>query len=97
MSRLQEVDLLIVSNQECAQIHERFPILDTNLCAGVPEGGRGQCSGDSGGPLTLDNGWQVGIVSWSEKPCTTPPYPGVYTKVSHYVDWIKEVTGLDFD
>jgi len=44
--------------------------------------------GDSGGPLFV-NGQQVGIVSWSVKPCTVPPYPGVYTEVSYYVDWIN--------
>lgn len=45
--------------------------------------------GDSGGPLVV-NGTQVGIVSWSVKPCTVAPYPGVFTKVSTYVDWIQE-------
>jgi len=43
--------------------------------------------GDSGGPLFV-NGEQVGIVSWSQKPCGIPPFPGVYTEVSWYVDWI---------
>lgn len=93
------MELQVVSNSECSAIHHSFPILPTNLCAGVPQGGKGQCSGDSGGPLVLNdlNKYQVGIVSWSEKPCTIAPYPGVYTKVSHYIDWIKEVTGLKFD
>lgn len=36
------------------------------------------------------NGVQVGIVSWSVKPCTVAPYPGVFAKVSSYVDWIYE-------
>lgn len=89
-----------------------FP--DTNICGGIPEGGKGQCSGDSGGPLLVD-GVQVGIVSWSvrnsekfleaqsveivdsqEKPCTIAPYPGVYTGVSHYLDWIQKHSGIDF-
>lgn len=87
----------MVSNEDCAKVHERFPILDTNLCAGVKNGGKGQCSGDSGGPLTIENNFLVGIVSWSEKPCTIAPYPGVYTKVSHYIDWIEEITQLRFD
>ncbi|KAL7743046.1 hypothetical protein ACLKA6_005792 [Drosophila palustris] len=57
--------------------------------AGVPEGGKGQCSGDSGGPLLISGkDTQIGIVSWSVKPCTRPPYPGVFTEVSAYVDWI---------
>lgn len=91
-NRLQEVDLFVVSNADCKRLHQ-FDIYDTNLCAGIEEGGKGQCSGDSGGPLTLVNGWQVGIVSWSMKPCTIAPYPGVYTKVSHYIDWIEGKIG----
>lgn len=48
---------------------------------------------DSGGPL-LVNGVQVGIVSWSIKPCATPPYPGVYTAVASYINWIEKVSGI---
>lgn len=78
ISNLQKVDLQVVSSKDCAAIHEKT-IHYTNICAGVPEGGRGQCNGDSGGPL-LVNGVQVGIVSWSVKPCGAAPYPG---KVKH--------------
>ena len=83
---LQKVQLQTFSNSECSSRHQS-QIHKTTLCAGVPEGGKGQCSGDSGGPL-LVNGEQVGIVSWSRKPCTVAPYPGVFTDVSAYVDWI---------
>jgi secreted trypsin-like serine protease len=48
--------------------------------------------GDSGGPLIVNN-YQAGIVSWSVKPCAQAPYPGVYTEVAHYVDWIRNITG----
>jgi secreted trypsin-like serine protease len=48
--------------------------------------------GDSGGPLIVKE-YQAGIVSWSVKPCAQPPYPGVYTEVAHYVDWIRTITG----
>ena len=49
----------------------------------------------TGGPL-LVNGVQVGVVSWSIKPCAVAPYPGVYTDVSKYIDWIQKHTGIDF-
>lgn len=49
--------------------------------------------GDSGGPLTVDE-VQVGIVSWSVKPCAVARFPGVFTQVSFYRDWIKEHTGV---
>ncbi|XP_046802004.1 serine protease 46 isoform X1 [Lucilia cuprina] len=85
---LQKVDLEIFDDDECSKRHG-VQMHSTTICAGVPEGGKGQCSGDSGGPLLL-NGTQVGIVSWSRKPCTRPPYPGVFTEVSAYVGWILE-------
>uniref|UniRef100_A0A1B0DG28 Uncharacterized protein n=1 Tax=Phlebotomus papatasi TaxID=29031 RepID=A0A1B0DG28_PHLPP len=52
--------------------------------------------GDSGGPLLL-NGIQVGIVSWSVKPCTIAPYPGVFTEVAYYIDWIRQHSCLTLD
>jgi secreted trypsin-like serine protease len=48
--------------------------------------------GDSGGPLLYQqaNGrWSVvGIVSGGQG-CGDPTKPGIYTRVSAYVDWIK--------
>jgi trypsin len=49
----------------------------------------------TGGPLLVDD-VLVGIVSWSIKPCAVAPYPGVYTDVSNYIDWIKKHTGIEF-
>lgn len=74
MTNLQRVDLQIYSSYDCARRHG-YDMHPTNICGGVDEGGKGQCSGDSGGPL-LVNGVQVGFASWSVKPCTIAPYPG---------------------
>ncbi|XP_065354167.1 CUB and peptidase domain-containing protein 2-like [Calliphora vicina] len=84
---LQEVNLKIYSDEECKSRHKGDTTAD-QICGGVDEGGKGQCSGDSGGPLFYKGSVQLGIVSWSIKPCAVAPYPGVYTKVSHYIDWI---------
>lgn len=90
---LQKVNLQVFSDQECSERHQE-QLHSSQICAGVPEGGKGQCSGDSGGPLLLTNSdTQIGIVSWSIKPCARPPFPGVFTEVSEYVDWIVTTVG----
>lgn len=46
--------------------------------------------GDSGGPLVCEfnDSWvQVGIVSWGIG-CGLRGYPGIYTEVSFYKDWV---------
>ncbi|XP_051805283.1 trypsin I-P1-like [Acanthochromis polyacanthus] len=59
------------------------------LCAGFQWGGKDSCQGDSGGPL-ICNGHFDGIVSWGIS-CANPFFPGVYTSVCKYVDWIKGI------
>ena len=52
--------------------------------------------GDSGGPLTCfrDSHWTVaGIVIWGEG-CAQAQRPGIYTDVSHYIQWIAETIGV---
>ncbi|XP_066972499.1 trypsin-1-like isoform X1 [Macrobrachium rosenbergii] len=64
------------------------------LCAGYPEGGKDTCGGDSGGPLTVEeNGRHVlaGITSFGHG-CGEKGYPGVYTRVTAFLDWILENT-----
>lgn len=77
----------------------RDPLTDNMLCAGLADGARDACNGDSGGPLfvTRDGSRvQVGIVSWGEGPmdanaaCGHANAYGVYTRLSNYRGWIAE-------
>merc|ERR1712135_218683 len=79
----------IVDNKTCNdRQHYNGGIEDGMFCAGeLNVGGKDACQGDSGGPVTL-NGNVVGAVSWGQG-CALPKYPGVYTDVAMYVDWIN--------
>ena len=103
-SQLEMVKLPIVSNEECMRWYNnsgsrQFIPSYTFLCAGYEEGEMDACSGDSGGPLTLTRGdgrselW--GVVSWGIG-CGVSGRPGVYTRVSQFVDWIS-TTMADHD
>jgi trypsin len=86
-SVLLEVDVDIVSNQQCNSAVGG--ITDRMLCAG---GVRGEdaCQGDSGGPLFVNKDGSpilVGDVSWGQG-CARAGLPGVYGRISSVRDWI---------
>ena len=91
---LQAVDVPVVDPAECERAYPGR-ISDGQVCAGYRQGTRDSCRGDSGGPLAVRGGpseWtQLGIVSWGEG-CARPNSYGVYTRVSHYIDWIQRHT-----
>ncbi|XP_026761835.2 serine protease Hayan-like [Galleria mellonella] len=66
-------------------------ITSGQLCAGDADGLHDTCQGDSGGPLqTTEPVYSlVGVTSFGSG-CGTP-VPGVYTRISHYLDWIESV------
>jgi secreted trypsin-like serine protease len=58
----------------------------------------GTCSGDSGGPLTINFGdgpVLAGIVSFGTPTCLSGP--AGYARVSHFADWIYANSGVGFD
>ncbi|KAF7995590.1 hypothetical protein HCN44_006697 [Aphidius gifuensis] len=93
---LMEVPVPVWPQDKC---RESMPqqISNNIICAGAYQGGRDSCQGDSGGPLLhqlADGRWvNIGIVSWGIK-CGEAGYPGIYTKVSEYLDWIFTSTSF---
>ncbi|XP_077943133.1 tissue-type plasminogen activator isoform X1 [Gasterosteus aculeatus] len=66
-------------------------ITSNMLCAGDTRGLDDACKGDSGGPLVCRNNDKMtlmGVISWGDG-CGQRDKPGVYTRVTHYIDWIK--------
>lgn len=92
-SILQEVSIPIWSNAECRLKYGAAApggIVEHMLCAG--KASMDSCSGDSGGPLMVNEGgrWtQVGVVSWGIG-CGKGQYPGVYTRVTAFLPWIQK-------
>ncbi|KAH8405053.1 hypothetical protein KR222_007008, partial [Zaprionus bogoriensis] len=93
-SVLQETIVPIITNAQCRATSYKSMIVDTMLCAGyVQTGGQDACQGDSGGPLIVpDRIFRLaGVVSFGYG-CAKPNAPGVYTRVSRYLDWIAANT-----
>ncbi|XP_023934064.2 uncharacterized protein LOC112043038 isoform X2 [Bicyclus anynana] len=93
---LQEVELPVISTAECRRRTRLLPlyrVTDDMFCAGYERGGRDACLGDSGGPLMCQEAdkWYIYGVTSNGYGCARANRPGVYTKVSHYIDWIDSV------
>ncbi|XP_068233926.1 trypsin-1-like isoform X2 [Palaemon carinicauda] len=90
---LHETSVPILGS-ECENKFEDIRITPQMLCAGYAEGGKDSCVGDSGGPMTVqENGRHVlvGITSFG-KGCGFKDSPGIYTRVTAFLDWILENT-----
>ncbi|XP_010627662.1 transmembrane protease serine 4 isoform X2 [Fukomys damarensis] len=90
---LLQASVQVIDHTRCnAEDAYQGEVTEKMLCAGVPGGGVDTCQGDSGGPLMYQSEqWQVvGIVSWGYG-CGGPSTPGVYTKVTSYLNWIYNV------
>jgi len=89
---LQVAEVDVMSDQQCQMRYSEEKVNpDVMLCASrfLTD----SCQGDSGGPLLYQNDEgdivQVGIVSWGSS-CANIFFPGVYTRVSAFHEWIQE-------
>ncbi|KAG8179986.1 hypothetical protein JTE90_007954 [Oedothorax gibbosus] len=89
---LQSLEMPVVENGECQKVF--WTSIESNmLCAGG-EKGHDACVGDSGSGLVvrMENDYVLcGVVSFGRR-CALKNIPGVYTRVSSYVDWIYNNT-----
>lgn len=97
-ARLKKVYLRGVDGEACAQRYRQQGIFisPSQLCAGGTNA-RDTCKGDSGsGLVAIDDSdlsnvhWYLaGVVSFGLTPCGTEGWPGVYTRITDYIDWIE--------
>ncbi|XP_043189704.1 venom protease-like [Amphibalanus amphitrite] len=100
---LQEALVTVQPTPPCEALYRRTREYDTRfpggwggsvLCAADEQGGaRDACQGDSGGPLSLERAPDgrfhlIGLVL-EGMGCGGDRFPGLYTSVPHYVDWIR--------
>lgn len=95
-SQLKSINIPLVTHETCEKLYSKNNpegYKSSNMiCAGLKNGGKDSCTGDSGGPMTLkneDNDVLIGIVS-KGVGCAQPEKYGIYTNVKEYLDWIKE-------
>ncbi|XP_067120293.1 chymotrypsin-1-like [Centruroides vittatus] len=94
---LKKVEVDVCSKGYCSFVYSllsggRLGISDKQICSGSRM--RGVCNGDSGGPLITKIGDKfvtIGVTSFgSFLGCAFPFVPAVYTRVTHYYDWIMK-------
>lgn len=85
----------VVTNPSCDAVYGGT-IASSMLCAahfGPPA--RDTCQGDSGGPLVYNtpSGIKLAGVTSFGVGCAEAPYPGVYTRVSAFHEWVARTAG----
>ncbi|XP_062557098.1 CLIP domain-containing serine protease B9 [Armigeres subalbatus] len=104
---LQWLRLPIVDTAQCATSYARYSVNSRNpiIVSGSQMCVQGQenmdaCQGDSGGPLmneaisSRDRFVLLGLVSFGPRTCGVSNFPGVYTRISSYIDWIQRQVEL---
>lgn len=91
---LRKTQVVTMPLSQCKTAMKQFGINDSHYCAYDPQRRNDSCQGDSGGPLQIPahgsvEAKVVGIVSFGIG-CASG-YPGVYTRVAYYLDWIESL------
>ncbi|XP_030386422.1 serine protease 1-like [Scaptodrosophila lebanonensis] len=93
---LQWARLQVITNTVCAATYGTSIVVSSNICVSTP-GGTSTCQGDSGGPLVLEsNSQQIGLTSFGAAAGCEKGYPVAFTRVTSYLDWIKQNTGISY-
>ncbi|XP_043524581.1 serine protease snake-like isoform X1 [Frieseomelitta varia] len=99
--QLQKASLDIIDHIACAIKYNKsmtvpYGIMPSMICAGDSRGWKKDtCQGDSGGPLQIPHPKNeclfqlLGITSFG-LGCAIPNTPGIYTRISHYLNWIED-------
>lgn len=88
----QKLGIKVYDQERCRAkfATKKAEITPKQLCAGG-DFAKDSCHGDSGGPLMkLQKVWNLeGVVSYGNR-CGLEDWPGVYTRVQAYMNWIRD-------
>lgn len=88
---------MISNSQLCIQGRENGDACageDFDICISIHSNSNSLRTGDSGGPLMSeaelgeDKFILLGLVSFGPRSCGISNFPGVYTRISSYMDWV---------
>ncbi|XP_035729180.1 serine protease 53-like [Vespa mandarinia] len=92
---LSVISVMTVNQKRCASFMPSYkPLSEKMLCAGNMTKGVETCQGDLGAPLMVDQ-MLIGILSYG-LGCETMLHPGVYTRISNYLEWIASNSGVHY-
>lgn len=92
---LQWAPMQTITNFECSiRFGYVAPVWRESLLCALGGERQAICFGDSGSPLVTSDGIQIGFVVFGNPNCYLG-YPSVFTRVTSYLPWIREATGLD--
>lgn len=85
----QKARVPVWDQRRCQEKWTSITLTEGQLCAGG-DYNIDSCTGDSGGPMMVQRlYWTLeGVVSFGNR-CGLEGWPGVYTRVSSYMDWIR--------
>ncbi|XP_035913495.1 brachyurin-like [Anopheles stephensi] len=85
----------VMTNADCIVRWSAATIQSQNVCL-RGTGGRSSCNGDSGGPVTVQDGTNgpllIGVVSFVSAVGCAVGRPSVHTRVSFYSTWIEGIS-----
>ncbi|XP_068142256.1 serine protease 3-like [Drosophila tropicalis] len=91
--RLQWVSLEVISSSLCRYYYGKIPA--GVMCMSTEETKQSICKGDFGGPLVHEKDKiLIGISSFVPHNGCEAGYPAGFARVSEYLDWIRENTGV---
>ncbi|XP_069688736.1 brachyurin-like isoform X4 [Periplaneta americana] len=91
---LQFVDLTVIAYEDCSKVY--CCVTTDMICYRTP-GGKNTCSGDSGGSIVYlkDDGYiLVGVTTFGAAAGCEYELPGGGSRVTSFLDWIQEHTGI---